>query len=88
MPQVCWENGPKGDLMNIPFDRDPFVLLSMQDQQCHQRKDKNVCKQKQIQRKSMPDIMLRPTSAKIVSKKLSQPTKTLDCHVRGQVENI
>ena len=36
----------------------------------------------------MPDIMLRPTSGQIVSKKLSQPTKKIDCHVRGQVENI
>ena len=28
LPQVCWENGRKEDLMHIPFDGVPFVLLS------------------------------------------------------------
>ena len=32
--------------------------------------------------------MLRPPSAQIVSTKLSQPTKTLDCSVRFQVKKI
>ena len=44
LPQVCWENGRKGDLMHIPFDGVPFVLLSTREYQCHQGKDKNVSK--------------------------------------------
>ena len=44
MPQVCWKNGQKGDLMNIPFVGVPSILLSTREYQCHQEKDKNISK--------------------------------------------
>ena len=35
LSQVCWRNGRKGDLIHIPFDAVPFILLSMREFQCH-----------------------------------------------------
>ena len=44
LPQVCWKNGQKGDLLNIPFVGVPSILLSTREYQCHQEKDKNISK--------------------------------------------
>ena len=59
LPQVCWKNGQKGDLMNIPFVGVPSILLSTREYQCHQEKDKNISKKKKIYKKSTPKTMLR-----------------------------
>ena len=50
LPQVCWENGRKGELMHIPLDGVPFVLLSTREYQCHQGKDKDVSKKLNIEK--------------------------------------
>ena len=44
LPQICSLNGRKRDLMHIPFDGVPFVLLSMREYQCHQGKHEIVSK--------------------------------------------
>ena len=58
LPQVCWENGRKGDLMHIPFDGVPFVLLSTREYQCHQGKDRRFKKSaKELQRRALEYVI-------------------------------
>ena len=87
LPQVCWENGRKGNLMHIPFDGVPFVLLSTREYQCHQGKDKNVSK-KMKYRENQHQKLCSDHPQHIKTRKLSQPTKKLDCPVRFQVKKI
>ena len=42
LPQVCWENRPKVDLMHIPVNGMPFILLSTREFQYYQGTDKNI----------------------------------------------
>ena len=50
LPRVCWEDGRKGEMMHIPFDGVPFILLSMREYQFYQGKDKNVSKKLNIEK--------------------------------------
>ena len=85
LPQVCWRNGRKGDLMHIPFDGVPFVLLSTREYQCHQGKDKIVSKKiKFIENQRQKLSSDHPQHIK--TRKLSQPIKKLDFLVRFQVK--
>ena len=85
LPQVCWRNGRKGDLMYIPFDGVPFVLLSTREYQCHQGKDKIVSKKiKFIENQRQKLSSDHPQHIK--TRKLSQPIKKLDFLVRFQVK--
>ena len=85
LPKVFWENERKGDMMYVPFDGVPFVLLSMREYQCHQGKDKNVSKEWNIEKRQK---LCSDHPQDIKTRKLSQPTKKLDCPVRFQFKKI
>ena len=82
MPRICWENHSKNDCFPIHFDGFPYIFLGNRDYKCHQRRDRNIFK-KQKYKETRKDLVRGVDRAQhIKTRKLSQPSKKLNCPVQ------
>ena len=84
----AWEHNAKDDGFPIYFDGIPYIWLGRRHCKCHQGKDKS--KAKRLKYRNKVNSKLLPNHQSIITKtrKLTQPTKKLDCPVTFHVKKI
>ena len=88
MPPICWENHGKNDNFPIRFDGVSYIFLGNRDYQRHQGRDCNITK-KQKYKENRKDLTHRVDhTLHIKTRKLSQPSKKLNCTVQFSVKKL
>ena len=87
LPKISWEHNAKDDAFPLVFDGIPYVWLGRRQYQCHQGKDKAV-KQKANYKQSIRSKLISDHCSSVKTRKLTQPTKKLNCPVTFHAKKI
>ena len=80
IPKLRWRYNSKDDLLPIPFNGSPYIMLGKQEYHCHRGKDLNLgTKEKRKAERNESRNQRRKTS---------KPTKKSDCPVKFTVKKI
>ena len=83
MPPIFWENHSKNDNFPIRFDSVPYIFLANRDYQCHQGTKKQKFKE------THKDLVRGADHTQhIKTRKLSRPSKKLNCPVQFSVKKL
>ena len=88
IPPICWENHGKNDNFPIYFDGVPYIFLGNRDYQCHQGKDRNITKKRKYKETRKDLARGVDHTQHIKTRKLSQPSKKLNCPVQFSVKKL
>ena len=87
-PPICWENHGKNDDFPIRFDGVLYIFLGNRDYQCHQGRDHNITKKQKYKETRKYLVRGVDDTQHIKTRKLSQPSKKLNCPVQFSVKKL
>ena len=85
-PKLRWEYKAHNDLLPIPYAGSPYIFLGKKEFCCHQGKD--LCAKKKESYVAEKNAAMVKDHVYRKSRKLTQPTKKMDCPVKFCVKKI